>query len=44
LVVSADALRRLADADQYALEDLGARSLRGRSDPVQIYAVAGPAV
>jgi adenylate cyclase len=44
LVVSADALRRLADADQYALEDLGAHSLRGRSDPVQIYAVAGPAV
>ena len=44
LVVSADALRRLADADQYALEDLGAHRLRGRSSPVQIYAVAGPAI
>jgi adenylate cyclase len=45
LVVSADALRRLADTDQYALEDLGAHSLQGRSDPVQkIYAVAGPTV
>jgi adenylate cyclase len=39
LVVSADAIGRLAGAQLYPLEDLGAAVLRGRSSPVQIYAV-----
>jgi adenylate cyclase len=43
LVVSADAMGRLAEAERYALEDLGARVLRGRASPIQIYAVTGPA-
>jgi adenylate cyclase len=43
LVVSADAIGRLEGADGYRVEDLGARTLRGRAGPVQIYAVTGPA-
>lgn len=42
LVVSADAIGRLAGAEPYPLEDLGARPLRGRSSPVQVYGVTGP--
>ncbi|HXA95312.1 MAG TPA: hypothetical protein VN323_07125 [Candidatus Dormibacteraeota bacterium] len=42
LVVSADAIGRLAGAEAYPLEDLGARPLRGRSSPVQVYGVTGP--
>jgi adenylate cyclase len=43
LVFSADAVDRLAGADAYPLEDLGARVLRGRSSPIQVYAATGPA-
>jgi adenylate cyclase len=42
LVVSADAIGRLAGAEHYLLEDLGARVLRGRTSLVQIYAVTTP--
>lgn len=42
LVVSADAIGRLAGAEPYPPEDLGARPLRGRSSPVQVYGVTGP--
>jgi hypothetical protein len=39
LLVSADAWRRLSDANQWAVEDLGAHQLRGRVNPVQVYAL-----
>jgi adenylate cyclase len=42
LVISADAIGRLAGADEYPVEDLGARMLRGRAGPVQVYAVRSP--
>jgi adenylate cyclase len=42
LVISADAIGRLAGADGYPLEDLGARMLRGRAGPIQVYAVRSP--
>lgn len=42
LVISADAVGRLGGAGGYPVEDLGARMLRGRASPVQIYAVTGP--
>ncbi len=42
LVVSDDAIGRLAGAEHYLLEDLGTRVLRGRTSPVQIYAVTSP--
>jgi adenylate cyclase len=42
LVVSAEAIGRLAGAEHYLLEDLGARVLRGRTSLVQIYAVTTP--
>lgn len=37
-LVSADALRRLAGTERYALEALGSRALRGRAAPVDVYA------
>ncbi len=43
LVVSGEAVDRMTDARQYALEDLGVHMLRGRTSPVQIYAVTSPA-
>ena len=42
LVISADAIGRLAGADGYPVEDLGARMLRGRAGPIQVYAVRSP--
>ena len=42
LVVSDAAIGRLAGAEHYLLEDLGTRVLRGRTSPVQIYAVTSP--
>lgn len=39
LVISAAAMSRLDGVEQYASEDLGDRVLRGRTSPVQIYAV-----
>ena len=39
LVVSADAMSRLAGADSYPVEDLGERAVRGRARPIQVYAV-----
>jgi adenylate cyclase len=39
LLVSADAWRRLSAANQWAVEDLGAHQLRGRVNPVQVYAL-----
>jgi adenylate cyclase len=39
LLVSGDALARLADLDGFALDDLGPQQLRGRSAPVRVYAV-----
>jgi len=42
-IVSADALRRLAGTERYALEPLGPQTLRGRAAPVEVYACAeGP--
>jgi adenylate cyclase len=38
-VASADAWQRLAVDDRWKVEDLGARVLRGRASPVQVYAV-----
>src|SRR5215472_27950 len=38
LVVSGDAVSRLAGTDRYTLEDLGTHLLRGRTSSVQIYA------
>jgi class 3 adenylate cyclase len=44
LVLSADAIGLLVGAEPYPLQDLGARLLRGRASPVQVYAaVTGPA-
>ena len=43
LVLSGQALRRLAGADRYTFEDLGAHVLRGRATPVHVYAIASPA-
>ncbi len=40
-LVSADALSRLAGTERYALTPLGARALRGRSAPVDVYAIDG---
>jgi len=40
LVVSADAWRRLLDAHEWVVEDLGTHVLRGRASPLQVYAVA----
>ena len=40
LVISADALNRLAATEPYDLEDLGAHVLRGRTSPTRIYAVS----
>jgi adenylate cyclase len=37
-IVSADALRRLAGTESYALEHLGPQALRGRAAPVEVYA------
>jgi len=39
LVVSAAALERCVGTERYALEDLGARALRGRSEAVTVYGV-----
>ena len=39
LLVSGDAWRRLSAANQWAVEDLGAHQLRGRVNPVQVYAL-----
>jgi adenylate cyclase len=39
LVVSADAAERCLGVERYALQDLGARALRGRAAPVAVYAV-----
>jgi adenylate cyclase len=39
-VVSGDALGRLANTGQYALDDLGEHALRGRTSPIRVYAVA----
>jgi len=39
LVVSAAALERCVGTERYALEDLGARALRGRAETVTVYAV-----
>jgi class 3 adenylate cyclase len=41
-VISADAIGRLAGADGYPVEDLGARMLRGRAGPIQVYALRSP--
>ena len=38
-LVSGDALERLADLEGFVCEDLGAQPLRGRTAPMQIYAV-----
>ena len=38
-LVSGDALGRLADLEDFTCEDLGAQLLRGRTAPMQIYAV-----
>lgn len=38
-VASADALRRLDGHDQFLLEDLGPRTLRGRAAPMRVYGV-----
>ena len=40
LVASADAVHRLTGVDRYAFEDLGPQALRGRSGPVQVYALS----
>ncbi len=42
-LVSADALERLEGFDAYVLEDLGLQQLRGRAEPVRVYAVAARA-
>jgi adenylate cyclase len=39
-IVSADALRRLAGTERYALEPLGPQVLRGRAAPIEVYACA----
>jgi adenylate cyclase len=38
-LASADALRRLAETERYGLEALGPQALRGRAEPVEVYAV-----
>ena len=43
LVVSADAMSRLAGADGYPVEDLGKRAVRGRANLIQVYAVSSMA-
>ena len=39
-LVSEDALRRLEDAEDYVLEDLGPQQLRGRQAAMRVYAAA----
>jgi len=39
-LVSEDALARLEDTGRYATQDLGIQQLRGRVNPIRVYAVS----